>query len=182
METRHFLISVLERDHVIIKLSVPETLVSPEEVSTSVIIDENGRIYERPSCSKRTADCVHIWALRVISNRYSKNIMLFSIIKTYIPIPFSVSFDRLGSPCAVAMESPFECLGRNRCSKICPVDHVLGREHLPVVHLEVCSIILIVSCEHVELVSMYIRGRIRRIRGRDDRILSIRRCRSQKER
>ena len=167
----NFAITVLERNHIVVELAVPEALVAPEKVGRAVIVDEYGRIDETETGRKRPSDGVLPRPLRVIGHCYCESISALLGTAAEIPVPLAVPFDGLGSPRTVPLSRPLESAGRNLCAEISPVHHILRAENQPVLHQEVGGVILIVIDKEIKLVTVNIWSGVRSINRADDGIL-----------
>ena len=172
MITRNLLPAVLERHHIIIQLAVPESLVTPEQVSAAVIVHKHGGVDKAETLGQRTANGIRPGTLRIIGHSHSQSVAAVSLVAAYVPIPLAVALHTLTGPGALTLTGPLE----NRCvnldTQIGPVNHILGAEQRPVLHIEVAvGAVLIVISKEIDLVTVYKRCRIRSKHCADNRVL-----------
>ena len=172
MIPRNFLVSILERYHIIIELPVPESLVAPEQVCPPVVIYKHSRVDKSETSSERSSDRIFPWSLRTVRYRNCKSVAAALCRTAQIPVPLSVTLHRLRSPCLISLGSPVKRSRGHLRSEIGPVHHILGAEDQPVLHKEIGGVILIMVGKKIEFVPVHIRRRIRSIDGADYRILS----------
>ena len=67
----YFLITILERNHIVVEFAIPESLISPEKIWLTVIINKYSRIYESKACGKRSAYGITPRTCRTISHSHT---------------------------------------------------------------------------------------------------------------
>ena len=154
--------AVLERYHIIIELTVPEAFVTPEQVSAAVVINKYGGVDETESLGQGAAYGIGPGALRVIGHSHSQGVTTGGLVAAHVPVPFAVTLHALASPGTLSLTGPLERGGIDLGTQIGPVDHVIGAEQGPVLHIEVTvTAVLVMICKKIYLVTIYERCRVR---------------------
>ena len=186
-EARHRLHLAGELVHVLLELYVPaagvSAAVAPEEPGLAVVVYEYGRVDVADwGAQKRVANGIGPGTFHRVGSGHADRVAALSVLHRHVPMPFAVALDRLRGPGAVALARPLERGGVHHRAVAMPVDHVLRREHLPVLHLVPARVGFVVPCEYIERITVHHRGGIGRETVLDDRIRAVRRLKRRSQR